>query len=52
MDGGMIQGSRSCNRHFDCDKADKEWLVRNPKERRVPTNFHCHDDNCEDCFGC
>lgn len=28
---------RSCNRHYDCDKAKTSC---------------CHDDCCEDCFGC
>ena len=44
-------GDRTCNRHFDCDKADKEWLERHPNEKYIPMNFHCHDDDCEDCFG-
>lgn len=39
---------RSCNRHADCDAAEA-------KERaggRISfIGFHCHDDECEDCFG-
>lgn len=34
---------RTCNRHDDCDAADK----RNSEGRA----YHCHDDGCEDCFG-
>ena len=45
---------RSCNRHGDCEKANQELLARNPGMNRwdIPPNFHCHDDDCEDCFGC
>jgi hypothetical protein len=43
---------RSCNRHDDCDKANAEWLADHTKERFAPFNIHCHDENCEDCFGC
>ena len=37
---------RSCNRHYDCDEADK-------KARAQGRGWadHCHDDCCEDCFG-
>lgn len=37
---------RSCNRHDDCDRADRENLAR----RGVPAE-HCNDETCEDCFG-
>lgn len=43
---------RSCNRHDDCDKFDKEYLDKYPDKKYVPFNQHCHDDECEDCFGC
>ncbi len=44
---------RSCNRHDDCDKANGEWLSKHPGKNfwEIPANFHCHDDECEDCFG-
>lgn len=38
----------SCNRHSDCKAADE-------KARAKGATFgasHCHDDECEDCFGC
>jgi len=38
---------RSCNRHADCDDAEA-------KARALPRPYvpdHCHDENCEDCFG-
>jgi hypothetical protein len=43
---------RSCNRHHDCDKAEKDYLARHPEHLgNYISNFHCHDDECEDCFG-
>ena len=42
---------RSCNRHQNCDEANQEWLVAHPAEKFVPFSFHCHDEDCEDCFG-
>ena len=41
---------RTCNRHTDCDKAEREWIYKNPG-KHIWVNFHCHDDVCEDCFG-
>jgi len=38
---------RSCNRHNDCDKADADV-----KAKGGFAASHCHDDECEDCFGC
>lgn len=37
---------RECNRHYDCDEA-------NALARRAgyPAASHCHDEDCEDCFG-
>lgn len=45
---------RQCNRHNDCDQANRDWLASNPGKQywEVPVNMHCHDDDCEDCFGC
>ena len=44
LDGKSVE---KCNRHSDCDLADI-------KDGRLPgeykPNFHCHDDECEDCF--
>ena len=34
---------RTCNRHKDCDEADRAAGRWNAD--------HCHDDCCEDCFG-
>lgn len=44
---------KSCNRHFDCKEAEEVFYSKHPKEPRgyIP-NFHCNDDECEDCFGC
>ena len=38
---------RSCNRHDDCDAAE---ITAFGKLGYVP-NFHCHDEDCEECFG-
>ena|ERR1039458_10197308 len=45
--------SNSCNRHVDCDIAIQVWLEKHPGKTRtdIPFSFHCHDDECEDCFG-
>lgn len=45
------QAKRSCNRHFDCDRAENLWLQSHPGKEYVPASFHCHDDCCEECFG-
>jgi hypothetical protein len=42
---------RSCNRHHDCDAAEAEVLAKNPG-KTISFSFHCHDEDCEDCFGC
>lgn len=51
---------RSCNRHGDCDaadaraKANHEANLSKPRQERTitfPYSEHCHDDDCEDCFG-
>jgi len=44
---------RTCNRHFDCDEAEAKVLARNPDMKKIDIgfNFHCHNDECEDCFG-
>lgn len=40
----------SCNRHNDCAKANAEYLKRTGATF-VPFSFHCHSEDCEDCFG-
>ena len=45
-----METKRSCNRHADCDKAEAEFEAK--YNRKPGWNFHCHDDCCEDCFGC
>ena len=44
---------KSCNRHSDCEAAVAALLAANPGKKRhdIPFSFHCHDDECEDCFG-
>ncbi len=41
-------GPRTCNRHYDCDYADMKAKARGSYYGAD----HCHDDCCEDCFGC
>ena len=50
IDAAIALTGASCNRHDDCDKAVDEWKTRNPG-RTIPASFHCHDDECEECFG-
>ena len=38
--------SRSCNMHTDCNAADE---LSKQKYNRKAT--HCHDEDCDDCFG-
>ena len=40
---------RSCNRHSNCEKAEKKYEKEEGKPPWI--NFHCHDECCEDCFG-
>ena len=43
---------RSCNRHDNCDRAEDEVMARRGITRtEIHSSFHCHDDECEDCFG-
>jgi hypothetical protein len=39
--------ARSCNLHDDCNNADKFRLEKYGKKA-----YHCHAEDCEDCFGC
>ena len=48
-----VEPKRSCNRHADCAKAEEEVMARFKIERwQISISFHCHDECCEDCFGC
>jgi hypothetical protein len=53
VDEFSIPAMRSCNRHLNCEEAENEVLARNPGKKRtdIHPTFHCHDDECEDCFG-
>lgn len=46
----LVNDFPRCNRHKDCEQAEKDRLARNPGTL-CPVNFHCHDDECEQCFG-
>lgn len=39
----------SCNRHADCFDAEAKDYAKYKKQ--IGANFHCWDDDCEDCFG-
>lgn len=39
---------RNCNMHGDCDAADARAREKDP----AASVEHCHDECCEDCFGC
>lgn len=41
--------SASCNRHSDCKAATEKFRATNGRDPGF--SFHCHDDECEDCFG-
>jgi hypothetical protein len=43
-----VATKKSCNRHDDCEAAKDKAIT----EGRNPYNICCHDDCCEDCFGC
>lgn len=40
----------ACNRHRDCADATNAYKVDHYGEL-PPSNFHCYDETCEDCFG-
>lgn len=40
-----------CNRHLNCHEAEFSYRAQSEGRRPIPSNFHCHDDDCEDCFG-
>lgn len=48
---GIEEPVKSCNRHSHCKMAESVWLKNHPEAKRIPLSFHCHDDDCEDCFG-
>lgn len=39
---------RTCNRHKDCSAVD---ALERQAGRTPSYNSHCHDEDCEDCFG-
>lgn len=41
---------RTCNRHHDCDEAERLVLLNNPG-KTLHVDFHCYNDECEECFG-
>jgi len=41
-----IPSPRRCNRHVDCDEADRDTLLGHGLEAD-----HCHEEYCEDCYG-
>jgi len=53
--GGTVSDTkkpkRSCNRHNDCDEADREWLARHPNEKWIPANFIVTMTNVQTVFG-
>jgi hypothetical protein len=42
--------NKGCNRHRDCKEAEKAYKEKHGVEF-TPANFHCRNDDCEDCFG-
>jgi len=62
-EGSETKQTRTCNRHHDCDLAEQEakerWIRVNGNQLVVGTrlypgihpDFHCHNDECEECFG-
>lgn len=44
-----VKPKRACNRHDDCDAADAEAKALGYSPFDI---IHCHDECCEDCFGC
>lgn len=56
-----IKLPRTCNRHFDCNAADREAKERYDEDRKKPYRLqnaylypyaeHCNDECCNDCFG-
>lgn len=40
----------TCNRHDDCQAANKAYRAKHGRDPGF--GFHCHDEDCEDCFGC
>ena len=51
LDGTPVVGTekRSCNRHSDCDVAEKKYADEHGE--KMPFNQHCHDEDCPGCFG-
>lgn len=45
-----------CNLHDDCETADEKCRAAGGRVDRDGFSymraFHCHTEDCEDCFGC
>lgn len=44
------EANKGCNRHRDCKAAEEAWRVKTGGTF-IPANFHCRNEDCEDCFG-
>lgn len=42
---------RTCNRHNDCDTAETEAKARLKPGQHLHVDFHCYNDECDECFG-
>lgn len=38
----------TCNRHDDCAAADRRARISGVRDAA----YHCHSEDCEECFGC
>lgn len=43
----QVSGPTGCNKHTDCQLADQE-----AESTGKLKPYHCHSDDCEECFGC
>ncbi len=53
-EGETREQGRGCNKHGDCEAAEAKAKEEGKPERCGPGSArltHCHDDDCEDCFG-
>lgn len=44
------EADKGCNRHRDCKAADEAYKTKHGVAF-APVNFHCRNEDCEDCFG-
>ena len=47
----VVTQNKGCNLHDDCAAFNAEYRKAH-NTAFVPYNLHCHDDECEDCYGC